>query len=523
MTRPGEFVVPPLARTSFTKDPIVVAPYPPCPVLPRYSSFRQNTPRAMLTGQFPSARRTRSFGPLFGDVTMRPLALLRICLSLPALCLLPQPAPAALKSVSSPQGGTIQYGKVDGQINEAGAMGAVLKALHTQYGDRPQVGKLFEVKGTESIATFFSVANKNHGGGTIAGMMIATKVTNADVEVGLVSDDASRFPKTLAPMMQSLLKAWHPMNVPADASSGASAPAAPLHKITLPDNSASVSLPDGWIVAKASGGGTIQASGPNGEQAALGLTFLAYDPGNPYVQRTMAQLRAGQLQNTSYAQANYISENGDPGQALVALIHAIQHRAGVPESTYNFTSMTQVQAPARQRCFKMAGTADFKDGKGSRELSGLYCQQAPGPVGGWLSAIYTTTAPVAVAAKERATLGAILQSFTVNQAVVNAQAAAIAAPVIAQIHAIGAAAAAQAKSIHEQEDIQESSFYRHWDSLDRRSQEFENYQLDYTVIQDNSGPAHGTFWNADADALVKSDPNRYEYVNAPNYWKGIDY
>jgi hypothetical protein len=433
-------------------------------------------------------------------------------------------AQAALKTVSNPQGGTLMYGKVDGQTMEAGAMGAVLKSLHTQYGDRPQVGKLFEVKGTESIATFFSVNNKAHGGGSIAGLMIATKATNSDVEVGVVCDDAARFPKTLAPMMQSLLKVWHPMNVPAGASASGGAPAAALHKITLPDNSASVGLPDGWTVAsKASGGGTIQASGPNGEQAALGVTFLAFDPSNPYVQRTMAQLRAGQLQNTSYAQANYLSVNGDPAKTLVALLHAIQHRAGVPEAVYNFSSVTQVQASAGQRCFKMSGTADFKDGKGNRELSGLYCEQAPGPTGSWLSAIYTTTVPVAVAAKERATLGAILQSFTVNQAVVSAQAAAIAAPVIAQIHAIGAAAAAQAQAAHEAEDIQESSFYQHWDSLDRRSQEFENYQLGYTVIQDNSGPAHATFWNADADALVKSDPNRYEYVNAPNYWKGVDY
>jgi hypothetical protein len=456
---------------------------------------------------------------------MRTQLLLKLCLCFSAPCAFLTAGYSELKTVAAPQGGTIRYGKVDGQTNEAGAMGAVLKSLHTQYGDRPQVGRLFEVKGTQSIATFFSVTNRNHGGGPIAGMMIAAKATNSDVEVGVVSDEASRFPGTLAPMMQALLRVWHPMNVPAGAaaSSGA-APVAPLHKITLPDNSASVALPDGWTIAsQASGGGTIQARGPNGEQAALGVTFLAYDPGNPWVQRTMAQLRAGQLQNTAYAQANYVPVNGDPGQILVTLIHAIQRRAGVPESVYNFTSITQVQAPARQRCFRMSGTTDFKDGKGNRELNGLYCQQAPDSTGGWLSAIYTTTAPVAAAAKERATLGAILESFTVNQAVVNAQAAAIAAPVIAQIHAIGAAAAAQAKSIHEQEDIQESSFYQHWDSLDKRSQQFENYQLDSSVIQDNNQNAHGTFWNSDADALVKSDPNRYEYVNAPNYWKGIDY
>ena len=30
-------------------------------------------------------------------------------------------------------------------------------------------------------------------------------------------------------------------------------------------------------------------------------------------------------------------------------------------------------------------------------------------------------------------------------------------------------------------------------------------------------------WNSEADALVKADPNRFEYVTAPNYWRGTDY
>ena len=52
--------------------------------------------------------------------------------------------------------------------------------------------------------------------------------------------------------------------------------------------------------------------------------------------------------------------------------------------------------------------------------------------------------------------------------------------------------------------------------------------LDQTVIQDNnvygSGTiGHGTVWNSTADALVKANPNRYEIVNAPNFWKGWDY
>ena len=43
----------------------------------------------------------------------------------------------------------------------------------------------------------------------------------------------------------------------------------------------------------------------------------------------------------------------------------------------------------------------------------------------------------------------------------------------------------------------------------------------YVINQGNN--AHGTLWADDAAALVKSNPNQFEYVSAPNYWKGIDY
>jgi hypothetical protein len=59
--------------------------------------------------------------------------------------------------------------------------------------------------------------------------------------------------------------------------------------------------------------------------------------------------------------------------------------------------------------------------------------------------------------------------------------------------------------------------------MDRRSQEFGNYQLGYAVVSDTGNNAHGTLWADDAAALVQSNPDRYEYVSAPNYWKGIDY
>jgi len=433
-----------------------------------------------------------------------------------------------LKTINPPQGGKIVYGQVEGQTTEAGAMGAVLHSLHTQLGDRPQVGKLFQVHGTESVAAFFSVTKKNQGGAQIGGLIIATKVTSDRVEAALVTDDAARFPKTLQPMMKTLFAAWHPLEGARSAGSGSGAPVVQLRQITLQDRSASISLPEGWhIVPNMSAMGTMVANGPNGESAEMGITFLASDTNNPFVQRTMQQLRAGQLRNTAYANATYYPYGQDLAKTFVYMIQTVRHKAGLPPATYNFASVTPVpgsgQEHGQEHCVHLTGTGDMGDGKGPRELNGVYCTTPPNRTGGWLSLAYMTMAPVQVAAKERATLGAILQSFSVNQSVVAAQTRQIAAPAIAQIHAIGQAAANQAAAAHERNDIQNSSVYQHWDSMDKRSQEFENYQLGYSVISTTDHTAHGTFWNEDADALVKNHPDQFEYVSAPNYWKGIDY
>ena len=429
----------------------------------------------------------------------------------------------ALKTINPPQGGTIVYGQVAGQTTEAGAMAAVLRSVHQNVGEKPQVGKLFQVHGTESVAAFFSATRRNGAGGQVGGLVIVTKVSTDHVEAALVTDEASRFHKTLDANMKLLFAQWHPL-AGGGGGGGGGAPAAALHQVVLPDRSASVSIPDGWkVVPNLSGMGTIVAAGPNGENAFLGITFLAEDTNNPMVQQTMRTVQAGGLRGTAYANAAYVPYGADFEKCYVYLFNKSRAGGGMPPAEFTFKEEKALPPNGMQRCAHIPGTVDFKDQKGPREMDALYCVTPPGSAGAWLSMAYLTTVPVAQADKERATLGAILQSFNVNQAVVAQQANQIAAPAIAQIHAIGAAAAAQAQAAHERNDIQNSSVYQRWDSQDKRSQEFENYQLGYSVISDNGNNAHGTFWNADADALVKSNPNRFEYVNAPNYWKGIDY
>lgn len=433
-------------------------------------------------------------------------------------------AQGGLKTINPAQGGRIVYGQVDGQNSEAGAMGAVLKSVHSSLGDKPEVGKLFQVRGTDSTAVFFSAKRRNGDGGQVAGLIIATRTGPNSVEAALVSDDAARFPKTLGPMMKALFGVWHPAQAVSGSGSGPSGAAAVLHQTVLPDRSASVSLPEGWQVSPQSGGGTIVATGPNGELATLGQMFLAQDTNNPRVQQTMRTLQNGGLRNTVYAKALYYPAGGDISRTFVAVLQNARQKSGAQPAKFNIASAAPTQSDdPRLRCANIDGAVDFSDGKGDREFMAIFCVGRPSPMGTWASTLTATSAPVGIASRERTTMASILESFNINQAVVQGEAAQYAAPAIAQIHAIGHAAAQQAQAAHAAEDAHNQAVYARWDNNDKHSQEFENYQLGMSVISDVGNNAHGTLWDQDAAALVQANPDRFQYVSAPDYWKGIDY
>ena len=432
-------------------------------------------------------------------------------------------APAAMKTINGPQGGTILYGRVDGQTTEAGAMGAMLRSLHSQFGDRPLVSKLFQMRGTQSVAAFFSVNRRTQGKGQQAGLIIVTKATTDDVEGALLSDDAAHLGVSLNPMMKSLFAAWRPFEAAA-AGGGSGGGVAPLHPYTTPDRTASVSLPDGWKPQSWSAGGTIVANGPNGESASLGYGFLAADLNNPRVRQTYATVMHGGLRGTAYANGIYYALGADLTKDYLDLIRAFRMKHNLPASTIQVKSATPVAGPPGQHCAHIQAIGDPQDPKTAAEMDTVFCVSTPTPAAGaFMVTLNSTAVPVALAPKERATLGAVLASFTVDMAAVQRMASAYAAPAIEAIHAVGRAAAAQAAAAHERNEIQNSSVYQHWDSMDRRSKDFSDYLLGFTVVQDNALHAHGTLWNEDADALVKADPQRFEYVTAPGFWKGIDY
>jgi len=100
--------------------------------------------------------------------------------------------------------------------------------------------------------------------------------------------------------------------------------------------------------------------------------------------------------------------------------------------------------------------------------------------------------------------------------------------IVGQINQIGANATARYNATQAANDAQHAAWSQGQEDNSRNIQGFSNYLLDQTVIQDNNmygngTVGHGTAWNSTADTLVKANPNRFEIVESPNYWQGVDY
>jgi hypothetical protein len=205
-------------------------------------------------------------------------------------------AQTPLQTIDMPQGGRIVYGTVDGAFTQGAAMTSVLRVMHQNGGEKPQIGGVFKMRGTDSVGVFFTVVNHPAGNVPVAGLIIAAQTGPNRVEAALVSDSAQRFGSTINPMLTKIFSVWHPAGpaATATASTGASSasasglapaghsvPAAPLHKVMLPDNTASVSIPDGWGLDPGSAGGTMSVTGPHEERIGLNSWFSGQDPNTP--------------------------------------------------------------------------------------------------------------------------------------------------------------------------------------------------------------------------------------------------
>jgi len=440
------------------------------------------------------------------------------------ICAHSAPAQTPLKTIEPAGGGKIVYGQVDGATNQAAAMSAVLHIVHQNCGDKPQVGKVFKVRGTDSVAAFFTTAKCSTGSKPVAGLVIATEASPKHIEAALVSDDAARFGKTINPLLTKLFGLWHPGGTSSSSGSatGASwAPPAALHLFTASDRSASVGVPDGWQAKGQQG--TMMVTGPHGETVGLDLTRMAIDPSNPMQRR----LQQGGLRSNNSGKIVYPA-NVNLVRAFPDIFQQFWRMNGANPTNLQIAHSEQMPGSQGQRCAHVTGHVDLS-GKGAVvELNSVLCTTPPASGGTYLVMLSLSFLAPEIADKERATMGAILASFQPNQAVINQQIGAIAGPAIAFIHQIGKDASDRAAASSLAHDQQNQAWRDSEVSQDKHNQAFNNYLLDQTVLQDNDMDGngtvgHGTVWNSTADVLVKSDPNRYEIVDTPNFWKGIDY
>ena len=462
-------------------------------------------------------------------------------------------APTPQTTINAPQGGVIVYGTVNGATTQAAAMSSMLHNVQNNCGEKPLIGKVFQFKDTKTVGVFFSVTNHPGGNKKLAGLVLSSATGPKQVDAALLSDDASRFGKTVNPMIQQLFSVWHPDATVAASNSasgkGATTISVPaLHKVTLPDSTASVSIPAGWQVDPKSGGGTILLHGSQGEVVILNNSFLAQDPNGP-AYRNLRRMGMQPLRGTIVYPAN-----ADLVKNFAQIIQELSRSKGFVPVGLKIDYSEQVSPPAGssfegERCALATGRID-PNGKGMQAMFRVLCAQAPDPYGDYSFSDYVAYFPHAETSQANAVAGAIFSSFYMDKALVVQRANAEAAPHIAQlkqmdadqrqaaqartaqivgsINQIAANATARMNRIEAENDAQHAQWNAGQDNNARNNQGFHNYLLDQTVVQDNNmygngTIGHGTLWNTAADALVKADPDRFQYVDKPNFWQGTDY
>jgi hypothetical protein len=422
-----------------------------------------------------------------------------------------------LKIYDNPGGGQIVYGPLDGKPSLQQAMGEVLRNVHGHFGDRPQVGRFFQTKGTSSVATFFTLTAKNEGGKRIAGLAIVNVPADSQAAAAVIYDDASRFGTTANVMLKKLSSLWSPAP-PSSPSPTGSAPLhesapPPLHPVHFADNSGVISLPSGWQITSA-GGGTVHVAGPHGEAIHLGVIDQGiYDLRYPGTQGLVRYLAMG------HRPYYLCPKGGDLVNAYKVVSQQIRHQHQLPDITMDVISSVPLPANSEESAVvQVLANMDLHDGKGIL-LASLRIGALRSNGGQWAMTVSGTTIPKQQAEEEWPTVRAIVSSYRQNAGVIQHQTDEI----IAQIHRSSDAAKARMDQFHASNDQRNAAIDKTRDDQSRASASFQNYQFDQSVVQDNRAGEHSTFDNRVADSLVKMDPNRYQYVKDPDFVKGIDY
>jgi hypothetical protein len=417
-----------------------------------------------------------------------------------------QGASDALKFIDNPGGGQVVYGTIDGSHTPQSGMAFMLKQVHGHFGDKPQVSNVFQVRGSDSYAAMFTLIAKNEGGKPIAGEVIVAVPKGGQPAAAVLYDDAARFAKSQPALMKALSGAWHAASATPAGTAGQTAPGGipPLHVQSGGDHSAALSLPDGWRVLSVAGG-SITAEGPNGERIGLGL--MAQGIRDPHM--GMGYSGMGMRGGVS------CPASGDLFNAYVCVINQQRQAANQPQGSFALTSSRPLPGGAIEAIFDL----DLHDGKGPRNASARIQAIVTRGLPTWAMMISNSSVPKSVAAAEAPAMKAILASYSQDRRIINGEQQ----QVMGQIRAAGERSRMEAGAANQRREADASAFDAHMDNIDRQSKAMQNYTFDRSQIQDNDQNGRATVSNGLADAMVKTDPGRYQIVPPSQFLKGVDY
>jgi hypothetical protein len=302
----------------------------------------------------------------------------------------------------------------------------------------------------------------------------------------------------------------------------------PLQQTPFQDGSGSIGLPQSWRMTS-SYGSAVSAEGPNGSQVHYGLSVPVMDSSNPQERQQIQSMSQGGRQPLPglYVAMPY---GGDPVRALMTVSQQLSQKQRHPVPSIESSSVKDEGNAVGGHCMRVIGQIDRHDGKGVLAMNTVVCEGQP-QNGLFMFTIYEEDVKAELKAQEQATLDAIGKSYRVNNHVLGQETQAA----IGQIHSIGDAATARANASDQwlqQQDANRARANAAYPSSqggggengrEQHEQDFSNYQRDLSVITDTQTGEHATTYNSWADALVKTDPNRYQYVATPDLMKGIDY
>ena len=135
-----------------------------------------------------------------------------------------------------------------------------INEITVQVDEQPPVrATLKHIVNLSLVEVTFTATDHSSGNKQLAGLIIAAGSGANKTEAALLSDSANNFGNSINPMLSKLFAVWHPAggmtSAPAAKSSpsdstavqaaGHSGKVPPLHTVIAPDNSASISVPDG--------------------------------------------------------------------------------------------------------------------------------------------------------------------------------------------------------------------------------------------------------------------------------------